>query len=535
MAFREVRVFEVKEILRLWARGRGYRAIARRSSLDRKTVRRYVETALAMGLVRGDEEMALDDMFVGGVVEAVRPGEVGSIGTMRHHCRRHRELIRGWLEADGAGGPKIVKLLARHTGVSVPLRTLQRFIAEELKTSRKNDTVRVVDGEPGEVLEVDFLLLGRYLDRETGKKRKLYALLCLAPYSRHMFLWPCLSQQRKDVIEGLEAAWQFFGGIFSVLLPDNMSTVVTKADPIAPLLNGPFREYAQSRGFEIDPARPAHPKDKGRVERQVPFARANYFAGERFGSLHEARVEAERWCREDAATRKHGTIKQRPGAVFERDELPLLKPAPTTPYDTPVWTTVSLGSDHVVVVGGAMYSVPFQITAPELRVRIDRAMVKLYLNEQLVKTHPRKPEGGVSFDPIDFPPGKAELATRDADALAQYAENLGPHVGIYARRLLHTPLPWTRMRAVYRLLGLGKRYGADLVDEACARSLEFDVVEVKRISKMLEKGLVKKGLLETPKKSPTQKSKIILMRFARDPSEWRVERNSDVGPPDARA
>ncbi len=534
MAYKELGVFEVKEVLRLWARGRGLRVISQATSVDRKTVRRYVEEAQKQGLVRGDEETALDDVFVGGVVGAVRPGGSISAGTTRQHCRAHAALITQWLDA-GASGPKVGKLLHRHSGVGVPLRTLQRFIKEELAPGGKDDTVRVVDGAPGEVLEIDFLLLGRFVDRKTGKSRKMYALLCLAPYSRHQFVWPCLSQQRTDVIEGLEAAWRFFGGVFKVLLPDNMSTVVTRADPIAPLLNGVFFEYAQSRGFEIDPARPRKPRDKSRVERQVRFVRDNYFAGEEFGSLGAARKEADRWCREDAGTRDHGTTHKQPGVAFEEEELPLLAPAPTMVYDQPEWTFATVGRDHVVTVRSALYSVPYQVEQTELRVRLDRATMKLYLAGVLVKTHPRKPPGGVSIDGVDLPPGKAELATRDGAALARAADEHGHRIGVYARRLLDSPLPWTRMRAVYRLLGLCKRYGGELVDEACARALELDVVDVLRITRMLEKGLLRRGLLRAPPPPAVVPNNVIPMsRFSRDPSEWRVERGNDQGaPPDA--
>ena len=46
MAFREVGVFEIREVLRLWwLRGEGLRSIERLGPVDRKTVRRYVEGA----------------------------------------------------------------------------------------------------------------------------------------------------------------------------------------------------------------------------------------------------------------------------------------------------------------------------------------------------------------------------------------------------------------------------------------------------------------------------------------------------------
>ena len=54
MAFRELHVVEIKEILRLWARGHGLRTVARRTGVDRKTVRRYVRAAEDAGFERGE-------------------------------------------------------------------------------------------------------------------------------------------------------------------------------------------------------------------------------------------------------------------------------------------------------------------------------------------------------------------------------------------------------------------------------------------------------------------------------------------------
>jgi hypothetical protein len=72
MAFREVRVFEVREVLRLWLRGEGIRSTERLAGVDRKTVRRYLAAAVELGLVRDGGEEQLSDEFVGSVVEAVR-------------------------------------------------------------------------------------------------------------------------------------------------------------------------------------------------------------------------------------------------------------------------------------------------------------------------------------------------------------------------------------------------------------------------------------------------------------------------------
>ncbi len=535
MAYRELFVLEIKEVLRLWSRGRGFRTIAKRTSVDRKTVRRYVEAAQALGLSRDEDSRSLDDDLLAGVAAAVRPGAPSEPGRMREHCREHAELIQGWLDKK-CRGPKVRKLLGRHTGVAVPLRTLQRFIAEELgQDGGKRDTVRVVDPEACEILEVDFLELGLFTERGTGLTRKMHALLCTAGYSRHQFVWPCLRQTQQDVIEGLEAAWCFFGGIFPLVVFDNLKAVVKVPDPVKPILTEDFLEYVQARDFEVDPARKRKATDKARVERQVQYVRNDYFRGEDFGSVEEARQEAVRWCLEDAGMRDHGSKCWHPLEVFEQEEKPRLEPAPTEPYDKPRWSDAHAGRDHAVVVDYALYTVPYTLGEVDLRARVDRSTVKLYLGARLVKVHPRQPRGGASIDPVDLPPGKAEAATRDGATLQRRAAIFGPHVGEYARRLLEGPLPWTRIRQVYRLNGLALRYG-DLADEACERALELDVVDVTRIQRMLERGLVRRGLLSSRPPQPPPQRKVVPLRFARDPQEYRTRRSpSPGGDPDATA
>lgn len=517
MAYRELHVVEIREVLRLWARGHGLRTVARRTGVDRKTVRRYVEAAEKAGLKPGAE--VVEDALIADVVAAVRPGSPTEVGSMREHLRAHADKIRGWVD-EGCHGPKLARLVLRTTGVPVPLRTLQRFVAEDLgERSGQGDTVRVVDPDPG-VLEVDFLTLGEFSEIGTGATRTLHALLCTAGYSRHQFLWPCLGQTQDDLIEGLEAAWAFFGGVFPFVLPDNCSAIVKKADPVAPLFTDGFLEYAQSRGFEVDPARVKQPKDKARVERQVRFSRDDYFRGERFRSLDEARLAARDWCTRDAGGRTHGRTRQRPAEVFEAEEKAALLPVPTEPYDQPRWGDFHVGRDHAVVVDYALYSVPFALGECDLRVRRDRKTVKLYLGARLVKVHPRQPAGGTHIDAADLPPGKAALATRDATSLCEQGDRFGHHVGEYARRLAEGPLPWSRIRHVYRLLGLARRFGGAATDEACARALELDVVDVMRIQTMLEKGLQRRNLLSSspPLEPPSGK----VLRFARDASEFRL-------------
>ena len=497
MGFREVSVVEVREVLRAWLEGHGLRKVAERAGVDRKTARRYVEAAQDAGLVREADAGALTDELVGAVVEAVRPARPNGHGASWELLLVHEEQIRFWVKG-GDGGEalsivKIEELLARQ-GVQVPYRTLHRFATERCGFRPKKTTVRVVDGEPGVECQIDFAQMGYLLDPETGRRRKVHALIFTAVVSRHMFVWLTYSQTLVAVIAGCEAAWTFFGGVFKVLIPDNLKPVVTDADAVNPTLSTGWLDYAQHVGFGTDPARVRSPQDKPRVERVVQYVRGNFWAGETFVDLADAQARAVVWCAERAGMRIHGTTQARPVEMFAELEASCLLPVPER-YDVPVFTRVKVHRDYHVEVAKALYSVPEPYLGRHLDARADSELVRLYTTGRagdvgpgrLVKTHPRQPPGGRSTDREDLPEHKAGYALRDLSRLIATCAGHGENVGIYAERLLDDPLPWTRMRSVYRLLGLVRRYGPDPVEAACGRSLDLEVVSVSKIAAMLAK------------------------------------------------
>ncbi len=71
--YREVSVIEIREVLRAWLSGSGYRTAAAQAGVDRKTARRYVDAAVAAGLDRDCGIGQLSDELIGAVVAAVRP------------------------------------------------------------------------------------------------------------------------------------------------------------------------------------------------------------------------------------------------------------------------------------------------------------------------------------------------------------------------------------------------------------------------------------------------------------------------------
>jgi transposase len=427
----------------------------------------------------------------------------------------HDELVK-WDE-DEVPARKMVELLARR-GVSVPERTLNRYLAVMFAKPVRS-TVRVADGEPGSELQVDFGELGIMFDEEAGRRRRVWALVFCAAYSRHTFVWLSFRQDLDTVICGFEAAWGFFAGVFKVVIPDNMATIVTRADATAPTLNQAFVEYAQARRFVVDPARVRSPQDKPRVERTVAFVQGSFWAGEDFGCLAEAQVAAELWCRTRAGMREHGTTGLRPLEVFDTEEAPLLLPAPTEAYDLPAYSRAKVHRDHHIQVAKALYSVPGDLIGRHVDVRADRRIVKVFYAGQLIKCHGRTKAGGRVTDPADLPSETTDYAMRDIESQKTKAHQRGPAVGAFTETVLDGPLPWTRMRQVYALFRAGDRYGNDRLDQACERAVDAECRDVKVVVGMIERALE----AETAAGDPVPNN-VIVGRFARQPGHFAAGR-----------
>ena len=217
--------------------------------------------------------------------------------------------------------------------------------------------------------------------------------------------------------------------------------------------------------------------------------------------------------------RVHGTIQARPAEVFRVEEQARLRPAPTEPYDVPIHTTAKVLRDHHIEVVKALYSVPGNLIGQRVEVRADRSLVRVFARGQLVKVHPRQQPGGRSTDPDDLPSERTAYAMRDLDHLGRLATAHGSAIGAYADALLDTPLPWTKMRQVYALLGLVKKWGAERVDTACTSALEHEAVNIALIGRMLERGT------ENTTTQPALPGVVVAARFARDPEHFATRAN----------
>ena len=353
MAYREHGMWEILDVLKRHHRGESQRRIAAATGRGRKTIRAYIREAKKLGW---SKEVPPDEALASRVAQRRQPGPSSSEASASEKALRgHHDRIQQWVEGcEGERGLKLTKVheLLTREGVDVSYSSVYRYAAAHFGWARPKLTLRRAEVSPGELAEVDFGQLGKIYDPESDRNRLVWALLVTLGFSRHQYVHVSFSQKLDVVIDGLEEAWEFFGGVPLRVVVDNMKTAVVKSDRYEPIFQRTTEQYAEHRGFVIDPAVARHPTGKPIVERGVQYVRESFFRGEQWLDLAHVQREARRWCMEVAGRRIHGTTQKRPLVVFEQVALACLRPVKGPRFDTPQWATPTVHDDHHEVPQG---------------------------------------------------------------------------------------------------------------------------------------------------------------------------------------
>lgn len=492
MAYRKVHMLEIKEILLRIAKGQSKRKIRRDLKIHGITINRYLDIAMSLGI---DPNEADIDKITDDLCHAIKTAVSNPKGKEPSPGDKLLLPVKDKIEAylkQGITKTKIIILLARD-GIVVGESSFYRFVKSHLGSyTGSRIIVRLPETEPGQYGQADFGRLGKVLDNDTKRERIAWAFIVTLLYSRLMYVYITFSQDTRSVICGCEEAWDNFGGIPEIIIFDNMTTVIDKADRYSPRINKTFLEYAQTREFVIDPANAGHPKGKLYVEKMVSYVKSNFFSGENFISLEDCRERALEWFTNIASARIHGTTRKVLMEVFESEEKSCLFPYDGSRYDTPFWSVCKVHPDHHISFRKSLYSLPTRFIGKSVEVRGDSALVRIYFEGKLVKTHPRIDEGKRSTDYDDYPDELTPYTLKNAKYQIDEGLRRHPVIGDYIKFILSGPYPWHRIRSVQRLLRISDKYGAERTAAACAKAKAYSIYDIRRIEKILKNGMENK-------------------------------------------
>jgi len=489
MARRTFYVIDITEILAHWYAGRSQHDVAGSLGVDRKTIRRYVEPAIAAGFVPGGPAMSQADWAL--LVKEWFPHLTDT--RLRQvtwpDFEKHREYIVEMLRA-GVTKATIHQRLRDEHGVSASVASFKRYVAANLAEDalREKVTVLRADPEPGLEAQIDYGLLGSWTDPRTGRSQRIWAFVIVLSHSRHMFVRPVVSMDQASWTASHVEAFAFFAGCPARLVPDNLKTGVDKPDLYDPRLNRAYGELAAHYGVLIDPARARKPKDKPRVERQMPYIRDSWWKGREFTSLAEMQASALHWCREVAGQRKHRGLDGRtPAEVFDQVEAGTLISLPAAAFILAEWSRAKIAPDVHVKCGKALYSVPWKLIGQHVDIRATATMVQIFHHGELMKTHVRKDKGRAT-DVADYPPEKIAFHVRTPTWCRQRAEQTGPATATAIAELLDGQA-LHRLRSAQAILALAGKYSDARLEAACRKAAAAGDPSYRTIRNILAAGL----------------------------------------------
>ena len=497
MVRRSFFVVNVVEVLEHWYAGRPKLVVAESLGVDRKTVRKYVTPAEEAGFVPGGPPVTSEEWAAyvrSWFPELVLP-ELRSASFAE--CAAHHEAIKAMLATNHLS--TVHQRLRDDQGFTPSESSLRRYVSNTLADMAKADrvTVRKDDPPPGDEAQVDYGRLGMWFDPQAGRRRTLWAFIMVLSCSRHLFVRPTLVMDQTEWVAAHVAAAEFFQGLPSRIVLDNLKDGVIKADLYDPLLNRAYAEFAHHYRVLLDPARSAKPKDKARCERMVPYTRESLFAGRDIATLAGWRAEAIRWSREVAGGRHSRPLEgAAPLAVFQATEAAALIPLPTNAFELAKWSKGKVHDDCHVTVGKTLYSVPWRYIGSDVDARTASGMVSIYLRGELIKTHVFKAKGRQT-DFNDYPPDKVAFLLKTPVWCRGRSAEIGPACEELIAEMLSVNV-LHRLRAAQGILRMADRHSPERLEAACGRAMQAGDPSYRTV-----KGILAAGAEEAPEPEAT--------------------------------
>ncbi|MBA2472556.1 MAG: IS21 family transposase [Pseudonocardiales bacterium] len=464
-------MIDVVEILQHWHAGRSKLVLSASLGVDVKTVRKYVAPAEAVGITPGDG-LVLDRVGWAARVAEWFPelSDARARSSTWPALEAHRDLIKSMIETNTVATAH--QRLRDEHDVRVSVTSLRRYVWQAFpdRNGGREPTVLRPAVPPGQEAQIDYGYLGRWCDPLGDRVRRVWAFVVVLACSRHMFVRPVLGMNQTSWVAAHVAAWEFFGGVPTRLVSDNLKTGVIKPDLYDPKLNRAYAEMAAHYGALIDPARAKKPKDKPCVERMMPYVRDSYWRGRTFASVADMQARAVEWALGVAGTRSHRSLDGvAPLALFQAVEAPALLGLPGAPFELARWLSPRVAPDCHVSVDKVLYSVPWRFIGVQVDARVTDRVVQIFAAGELIKTWPRS-ERGRCTDNTDYPPEKIAFFMRTPVWCRNRAAELGPGVAELVAGLLAEPV-LHRLRAAQGVLALADKHGSERLDAACTRAL----------------------------------------------------------------
>jgi transposase len=476
---------KITEILRLDAQGVSQRQIARSTAVGKTTVADYLsrakEAGLGWPLPEGLDDEALEArLFPAPTALAERP-----VPEWRHvhrelKARKHVTLRLLWLEwkADHPDGWHY-----------------SQFCHHYRTWLGTQDVVMRLSYAGGERMFVDYSgEKAAWTDPETGEIHHVEVFVSVLGASGMLFARATRGQDLDSWLGAHMAAWQYYGGVTELTVPDNLKSGVTKACFYDPEVNPSYLELARHYDTVVLPTRTYRPRDKAAVEAGVLSVERWVLAPLRHRTFHSL-GELNEAISENLDELNRRSFRGQPTSradLFDELERTALRPLPPSRYELAAWRRATVHIDYHVDAGdGHFYSVPYRYVRQKVEMRMTQNTVEVFKGTVRIASHARE-YGRRRFitDPEHMPASHRAHLEWTPERLVAWAGSVsGSTAQLVEAIVASRPHPEHAYRACLGIMSLARRYGDDRMDSACARALAAGAISYSSVKSILAENL----------------------------------------------
>ncbi len=498
MATERLSMRQIREILRQkWALGQSHRQVARSLGVGLGTVSSVAQRARQAGLDWAQVEALPDDGLDARLYGApAGPGterplpDCAYLETERRKAGVTLELLHlEYLERHPHG--------YRYTQFCEIYR---RWLA------RRGLTMRQVH-RAGEKLFVDYAgQQPTLVDPATGEVLAAELFVAVLGASNYTYAEATRTQQVPDWIGSHVRAFAFYGGAPAAVVCDQLKSGVGRPCRYEPGLQRTYADFAEHYGTVILPARPAHARDKAKVEVAVQVVERWILARLRHETLFSLAALNARIAElvGDLNGRRMRLYQASRRELFERLDRPALRPLPAEPFVYGEWKVARVNIDYHVEVHGHYYSVPHALVHEAVDARVTATTVELFHRGQRVAAHVRsEARGRHTTEPGHMPKAHQRHLEWTPSRITAWAATIGPQTAaLVAAILADRPHPEQGYRSCLGLLRLGRRDGEARLEAACARALAVGARSYRHVDSILKHRLDREPLPAAPAATP---------------------------------
>lgn len=460
-----------REILRQRSLGLNHSQIADSLGASRTTVIHVLQRVAELGLSwqsaaeMSDRELAL---------QLFPPGSGKPVYKMPDYTYVHREMARSgvtlqllWFE--------YYDRCREANEIPYQLTQFKKYYRDFVV---KTKATMHINRKPGEIMEVDWAgQTAEIIDTDTGEVIDAYIFVAALPYSGYAYVEAFLSQNQEAWIAAHVNAYNHFGGVTRILVPDNLKTGVVKNTRLETVLNKTYQEMAEHYTTAVIPARVKAPKDKPTVEGSVGNVSTYILAAlrnQRFLSLRELNTV----IKDKLYAFNHKPFQKKDGsrASLFTDEKVFLLALPKSAFELAMWKIATVQYNYHIGVDGQYYSVPYEYIKHKVDVRLTRNVVEVFFEGNRICSHVRLYGRAGQYSTLEahMPLNHKQYTQWNGERFRKWAAKIGPNTAAVVESILTGyKVEQQGYRSCMALLKLSDEYSPQRLEAACAKALSY--------------------------------------------------------------